>query len=48
MNIVLSLVEESQSMTDDELLEEISKAFGKDGIVVPWCDKLVDVSLILS
>jgi len=45
VNIVLSLVEESQSMTDDELLEEISKAFSKEGIVIPWVDKLVDVSL---
>ena len=45
MNIVFSLVEESQSMTDDELLEEISKAFSKEGIVVPWCDKVEDISL---
>ena len=48
MNIVFSLVEESQSLTDDELLEEISKALGKEGIVIPWVDELVDVSLTLS
>jgi len=38
VNIIFSLVEESQSMTDDELLEEISKAFGKEGIIMPWVD----------
>ncbi len=48
MNIVLSLVEESQSMSDDELLEEISKAFSKEGIVIPWVDKLVDIKISLK
>ena len=48
MNIIFSLVEESQSMTDDELLEEISKAFGKEGIIIPWVDELVDIKISLK
>jgi len=48
VNIIFSLVEESQSMTDDELLEEISKAFGKEGIIIPWVDELVDIKISLK
>ena len=48
MNIIFSLVEESQSIKDDELLGEISKAFSEEGIVIPWVDELVDIKISLK
>lgn len=35
--IVISLIEESNKKKDGEILEEISKAFANDDIIIPWC-----------
>ena len=45
ITIELSLVEESKKKTEEEILKEISEAFSKDEIVIPWCNKATKIIL---
>ena len=43
--IEFSLVKEINKVTDFEIINEISKAFSKEEIIIPWCDKVEKISL---
>ena len=43
--IEFSLVKESNKVTDFEIINEVSKAFSKEEITIPWCDKVEKISL---
>ena len=45
LTIKFSLVRESKKRTSDEILKEISEAFSKEDLVIPWCDKVEEISL---
>ena len=45
LTIKFSLVRESKKRTSAEILKEISEAFSKDDLVIPWCDKVEEISL---
>ena len=40
VTIELSVVEESKKKMNTEILKEISEAFSKEEIVIPWCNKV--------
>ena len=46
LTIKFSLVRESKKRTSAEILKEISEAFSKEDLVIPWCDKVEEISLI--
>ena len=43
--IEFSFVKECNKVTDFEIINEISKAFSKEEIIIPWCDKVEKISL---
>ena len=43
--IEFSLVEECKKVTENELIEEISDAFSKGDLTIPWCEKIENVSM---
>ena len=43
--IEFSLVKESIKVTDFEIINEVSNAFAKEEITIPWCDKVEKISL---
>ena len=43
--IEFSLVKESNKVTDFEIINEVSNAFAKEEITIPWCDKVEKISL---
>ena len=45
VTIEFSLLKESKEKTDDEILKEISEAFSKEEIVIPWCNKAAKIIL---
>jgi hypothetical protein len=43
--IHLHLVNESSKKANDELLKEISEAFSKEEVLIPWCNKVEKITL---
>ena len=43
--IEFSLVEECCNKKDEEVLKDINDSFCKENIVIPWCDKIVKITL---
>jgi hypothetical protein len=39
------LVKESNKKRNDEIIKEISKAFSKEEILIPWYDKIAAIRL---
>jgi hypothetical protein len=44
--IKFSLVKESQTITGTKIKEEITKTLSQEDIIIPWCAKIDEISLI--
>lgn len=43
--IEFSLVNESKNKTDVEIIREVSEVFSNEEINIPWCEKVVKITL---
>jgi hypothetical protein len=45
VTIKLSLIEESKNRTNAELIKELFEVFSNREFVIPWCDKIEELSI---
>ena len=48
VTIEFSLVEESKEKTEKEILKDISEAFSKEEITIPWFSKVEKIAIELT
>lgn len=48
VRIELSTVNEAKKRADLEVIKEISDAFSRQEIIIPWCDKILKISMVKS
>ena len=43
VRIELAIVKEAKKRADFEVIKEITDAFSRSEIIIPWCDKIIKI-----